>query len=1085
MREHSTRMALAALAAPVRHGALLTALAATVGALALLFGATSWAFRLGAATGPLWVLVTWSLAVIVVLGAVWGVQHRLRRTGRTEIATLLEGTREWRRGSLASLVGPPAEGVSPALLAAADRAAALELAERGAPVIRRITDHARRTGRLALVGAIAGAALLLWSRPLDGAGAALWHPRHALRAVMAPVRITVSAATIDRGEQVTVDIQADDRRGATLWLRAPGEPWRATDVTLDAAGRGEVVTAPLTTDLYARAVAGGRSSDTLVVRVRVPAFLGNVTVLAEYPSYLHLDPGPLPLDGDTIPLPAGTRLVTSGEATAALGSGAWSGPAGFRVEVRPRGTRFSTAFTPLRSGSYALTLSTAAGSSLAGAAISIPIRVIPDSAPSVDIPVPGADTVVGLDHPIPLVVDARDDHGLARLEVESRSRREIDDRVEQVTLPAGDPDHVALSWALDLRGRGFLPGDTVTVSAWATDNAPRAQRVRSRLYHLRLATLAEALAATDAATASVRSGFDSVAAAGRSLARQTEDLAHERARIDASAPRGASAPLSYEAAARASAVAQSQAQLQQQAAALRDAVSRLGRQAAAAGIADPAWQRELEQIRQELDRALTPELRQRLADLQAAIHDLDADRTRAALQDLSAQQADLRSALERSRELFRRAAIEGDLATLGARAGDLAARQSIWDSTVASAPPVSAATQERALAEEADSLAAGLGQLVAQVAQDGKDSSLAEAAQQAHSAAADMRDASDQAGKGQAGTAQEKGRSAEQKLSPLANGLAQQRKQLQSQWRADVTAALDRALAETARLAASELDLSGAFARGAPAATLRGRQAAIVEGTQRVITQLQQASGRNAIVSPQLAVSMVQAMLDMQKALDALSNGTPDLQLGGAHAGDAVDGLNAAAYLLVRNRDEVAGSGSGSGMAEAMAKMKALAGQQGSLGQSAEGLLPSLGSGAGGAQVAALGGRERAIADALERLRADGQIPGAGALADEAKELARRLQGGELDRSVVERQQRLFRRMLDAGRTLQGNEDDPDHPRVSQVAEGDSTFAPAALRQLPDAGALRMPDWNDLQRYSPEERRLVADYFRRLMAGGR
>ncbi|MGH7590906.1 MAG: hypothetical protein ACREL2_05670, partial [Gemmatimonadales bacterium] len=165
--------------------------------------------------------------------------------------------------------------------------------------------------------------------------------------------------------------------------------------------------------------------------------------------------------------------------------------------------------------------------------------------------------------------------------------------------------------------------------------------------------------------------------------------------------------------------------------------------------------------------------------------------------------------------------------------------------------------------------------------------------------------------------------------------------------------------------------------------------------------------------------------------------------------------------------------------------MKALAGQQGSLGQSAEGLLPSLGNRAGGAQVAALGGRERAIADALERLRADGQMPGAGALADEAKELARQLQGGELDRAVVERQQRLFRRMLDAGRTLQGNEDDPDHRRVSQVAAGDSTFTPAPLRQIPGADAVRMPDWNDLQRYSPEERRLVADYFRRLMAGGR
>lgn len=1084
MTDRPTRAALTALAAPLRRKAVLAIGAAAVGALGFLFGTVGWALRLGAATGPLWVLGTWFLGVVVAIGAGWALRRRLRRSSDARIAELLESTGEWRRGSLGALIGPSALGVSAALLAAADDATARTLAHRGAHALRPTSERARRLNAVAFVGAVAGAALLLWSRPLDGAGAALWHPRRALRAAVAPVRISESAATVDRGDRITLDIQADDRRHATLWLRAPGEPWRSTAVALDSVGRGQVVSAPLTADLFARAEAGGRSSDTLVVRVRVPAFLGTASVTAEYPAYVRLDPEPLPLDGDSVPLPAGTRLISSGQATTALAAGAWSGPSGFRAQVRAQGTRFSGAFTPPQSGTYALELSTTSGTPLAGAAITIPVRIIPDSAPTIDIPVPGADTVVGMDRVIPLVLEARDDHGIVRLDVESRSTRGGDDRIAEVQLPAGDPDHVAVPWNLDLRARAFQAGDTVIVSAWATDNAPTPHRVRSREYRLRLATVAEALAATATASASVRSGFDSLTAAGRALSRQTEDLARERAREAANDRSGATSSLSFEAAQRAAAVAEAEAALQRQATGLRDAVSQLQRQAAAAGIADPAWQRELDQIRQELDQALTPELRQRLADLQQAIHDLDADRTRSALQDLGAQQAAFRTALERSQELFRRAAIEGDLARLGATAGDLAQRQEAWDREVESTPAAAAAGAERSLAGQTDSLAAALAATAARVAQDGKDTALAAASQQARSAATDMRDAADQAGQGAAGAAQEKGKSAEEKLSPLANGLAQQRKQLQSAWRADVTAALDRALAETARLSASELDLGDAFVRGVPAATLRGRQAAIIEGTQRVIAQLQQASGRNAIVSPQLGVAMVQAMLDMQRALDALSSGLPDLQLGGARAGDAVDGLNAAAYLLLRNRDDVAGSGSGSGLAEAMARMKALAGQQGSLGQAAEGLLPSLGSGKDGALVESLGGRQRAIADELERLRGNGQIPGAGTFAEEAKELARRLQGGELDRAVVERQQRLFRRMLDAGRTLQGNEDDPDHPRVSQVAEGDSVHLPAALLRLPGADALRMPAWSDLSRYSPEERRLVADYFRRLMAGG-
>ncbi|MGH7732326.1 MAG: hypothetical protein ACREOE_01160, partial [Gemmatimonadales bacterium] len=110
MTEHTTRAALGALAAPLRRGALLTVGAMAVAALALLVSTASWAFRLGVATGPLWVLATWSLAIIVVIGAAWGVQRRLRSAGRMEIAALLEGTGGWRRGALASLVGSPAQG---------------------------------------------------------------------------------------------------------------------------------------------------------------------------------------------------------------------------------------------------------------------------------------------------------------------------------------------------------------------------------------------------------------------------------------------------------------------------------------------------------------------------------------------------------------------------------------------------------------------------------------------------------------------------------------------------------------------------------------------------------------------------------------------------------------------------------------------------------------------------------------------------------------------------------------------------------------------------------------------------------------
>jgi hypothetical protein len=144
--------------------------------------------------------------------------------------------------------------------------------------------------------------------------------------------------------------------------------------------------------------------------------------------------------------------------------------------------------------------------------------------------------------------------------------------------------------------------------------------------------------------------------------------------------------------------------------------------------------------------------------------------------------------------------------------------------------------------------------------------------------------------------------------------------------------------------------------------------------------------------------------------------------------------------------------------------------------------LPLAGTGAVQEQIRRLGVDQRALAERLERLRAGGQMPGAGELAQEAKELARQLEAGRLDRETVERQERLFRRMLDAGRTLQGREEDENKERQSTTARDDSVHLPPLLRARLGLGAdwFRVPSWEALQALAPDERRMVVEYFRRL-----
>ncbi len=1086
----ATRHELVRLSRPLRLRAFAGWAALGLGAAALLLGAMAWAARLEWLVAPWWVLMAWALAVGALAVVAWLAWRTLATLSASALAGRLEELGAWRRGSLTALLDSAARGTSRSLLELADRSQAADLARRGPEAAEPV---ARPVRGLALAGTlllVLGAGTLGSAGPLDGVAAAVWQPRRAWEATVAPVRLGVSESAVDQGDSVRFLVEAFGRRVATLWVRAPGESWHPRGVRLDSLGRASVSSGPLGNDLYARVTSGSRGSDTIHVRVRLPVFLGSLAVTAHYPRYLGLESEPVPTGGDTLLLPAGTRLETRGEATAPLARATWR--AGARTsELRVQRGAFSGAFVPAATGAYRLVLETASGAALAGDTVLLPIRIVADSAPQVEVPHPGGDTIAPLSLRVPLVIDARDDYGITGVALVSRriSRLGLVDsaRHEPLPVPEERPDRAILTHTLDLNRRGLLPGDTVRYFAVATDNTPQRQAGRSREYVIRLPTMSEVRAAQRQAVDAVSGRLDSLAAGSRSLERQTEDLARERPRAQGAGGRSEET-LSFEQSKRAEGVAKSQQELVRQAEELQKSLDAVRRSAEAAGLTDSAWQRQLEEIRQQIERAVSPELRERLAELQEALKNLDAEATREALERLAEAQRELREALERSRELFRRAALEGDLANLTQESRDLAREQRQWNEQIPDADSARAAEAERQLASRTDSLAASVQQVAAAVESPERKQRLDAAAQQARQAAQQMRQASAAARQGRRQQAQQQGEQAAQSLEPLGDQLQQERREMQQEWRQEVTDAIDRALAETGRLAERQLGIAEALRGGTqPTATVLAEQAAVEDGVQRLLEQVRKAAGKNALVPPGIGNALGGAQQQMRRTREAIGSAAPSAREGAEQAAGAVDALNTAAYQLLRARGEVSGSSSGSGLAEALERMAELAQQQGALGQQGAGLLPMAGSGAIREQLRRLGQRQRELAQELERLRAQGDLPGAGELSEEAKELARRLEAGRLDRQIVERQERLFRRMLDAGRTLQGQEEDEQKERQSTTASDDSVRLPPALRARlqEDDGRLRVPSWEELQRLSPEERRLVVDYFRRLAESAR
>ncbi len=1064
------------------------ALAVVLGGL----GAALAAAALGLALAPAvsGVALAWALVVATAGAATWAVLRTRHEAAAPTLGRLIESAAGGRAGSIVGVVSPTAGkgiGSSAALLLAADTQAAAVVSSAARAVDGVMRRTTRRRVAAGAGAALAGVLLFLAGSPASGRAAAFWHPVRTWRDAHAPVRLAVDRRSVRRGGSVTATITVPGAERVTLWTRGPGEPWKAMLLPLDADGHVVQQVGPIESDLFLRASSGARRSGEIKIDVALPAFLADLGLTARFPSYLDRSDEPLLVGPDAIPLPVGTTVLTSGSASVPLASAAWTLES--RVEkLRVEGTRIDGRFTPTASGIWRLQALSADGSALEGSAPELRLVIVPDSAPVVTLPVPGRDTTLPISLHQQLVADVRDDHGIARLSVVSwrvsRTGR-VGEAVRESLDVTGVGDRAIVQARLDAENRGLLPGDTLRLYVEALDNAPppMTHSGRSVEIALRLPSMEELRAEAREAARAVASAADSVSAAQRELSDRTRDLAQERSReADGRSAgrqdgRNQQGAMSFQATQRAEEIARDQAAMSQRVQELAQAVEEIARAAKAAGVDDSAFQNRLREVQELLQRALTPELEQRLRELQEALARLDPEATRQALQRLAEAQQELRRELERSEELFKRAAVEGELASLAKDAEDLQRRQTEWTKQDAQHPDSAAVAAERDLATATDSLARGVERV-------GETVPLQHSQAAARRAQRAMQEAANAASQRDSRGAQASGQEAADSLAQLPDELRQRRDSLTSAWRQETLDALDRALAETAALARRQQEVADALRNGEAGAATRARQAAVEEGTHAIEQEISAAAGRHALVSPQLEAALGYAQNQMKQAREQLEQGDPNPATAAPFAEQALDALNATAHALVRTAQRVAGAKSGSGFQEAMEQLARMAQQQQGMNGDAQGLLPMMAPGGDAVmqRLRELAGRQRALAEQLERLQAGGDASAAGALAQEARELARQLEAGRLDRRTIERQERLYRKLLDAGRSLSGDEPDEQKERTSRSATGDSVHIPAAL--LPGATGtgpkVRYPTWDELTGLTPEQRRMVLEYFRRL-----
>ncbi|MFL5612169.1 MAG: Ig-like domain-containing protein [Gemmatimonadaceae bacterium] len=687
------------------------ALAITFAALALavlVLGNARWIALPRSAPFAVWLLI----GVLDVSVILWSWRRLKQDVTRGGVAATIEREQTLRAGALRAALEVADRGTL-GRHAASEMSTRLRGAEGAlAPVSR---HRARMTAGKTVAAATISVALLAGLTPIFGDGLlALFLPVKAWNGTLLPkMEFRGLPHQVMRGEDLTLDIVAPRRSRVTLVQRTTGEGWRTSVIPVARDGSAKAHVGAMRGDLMVVVSDGRASTDTALVRVTDRPFVGAISMRANYPAYLGRAPEGLPV-GEPARVPQGTVVDIAGRASTELKTVQLVGPKD-AIALRPSGHAFTGRFTATQTAKWSWTAVGSLGP-IADVPLPLELEVVPDSVPRVELVSPATDTLVAGGDRIPLRLTVTDDHGIARVELQSWKQGAGIPVVQTLTGPQSTLwNGVAL---LDLAPRDLQPGDALHVKVVAIDNSPWAQKGESRELLLKIPTMEERRAmARDAADSAVREA-QSTASAQKSLQQRTDDASKDRgqranssrngessASSDSKANGGQQSSMSFESAEQARAVAKEQR-------ALTDRVKNLEQQAAAlqqqlkqAGALDSSLARQLRDAQDLLRQALTPELMEQMKKLEDAAQQLSGDQARQAMKDLAAMQQRLREQLEKSAEMLKRAAFEGSMQTLKDEAKDIADRErKLADSAKASGNKRNDTQQDQAkqLADRSD-----------------------------------------------------------------------------------------------------------------------------------------------------------------------------------------------------------------------------------------------------------------------------------------------------------------------------------------------------------------------------------------------
>ncbi len=840
--------------------------------------------------------------------------------------------------------------------------------------------------------------------------------------------------------------------------------------------------------------ASKRKSSEYKISVLDLPFVRNLQVKLTYPSYSKLGTQFLKENVGDVSALKGTKVSVSLRTNKTVQEAKIKFDNESETPLRISGRDVSGRFALSRSGSYHFLLADKKG--LANSdPIEYRLSVIEDQHPLVQITFPGQDVDLGKDMQLPLSIEAEDDFGFSKIRIGYRilheGNREGKEQFLDLTLAKDVRENFFLNTIWEMSNLGLFPQDVVTYFAEVFDNdrvsGPKSSR--SQTYRVRLPSIYELYDEVARGHEESFNDLQQLYEEGKTLKSKLDEIVQEMKREP---------ELDWEEQQEVQDAVRAQENTREKLQQVQEKLDQMVDRMEQNDLLSPETLQKYQELQKLVEEMLTPELLQALQKLQQSMADLDPQKMKLAMEKFAASQEEFLKSLERTLNLLKKLQIEQKLDESIRKAQELHRRQEELNKKAASDSDQQKsskyAQEQSGIKKDTESLEQELEQLqnsmsaFPQMPQNQIDAAREQSGQNLQNK---MQKAAQQFQSGNMSGAQNTGQQISQDLQQLMESLQSAQKQLSEQEKQKIMQALRRSSRDLLNLSQRQENLMESTKgtdRNTPGMTgLADKQQDMLGGLSRVTNGLYELSQETFFVTPEIGKALGKSMKGMQDALQGLEARNPGKSMQSQN--QSMSGLNEAASQIRSSMQGLSQASSAIGFQEMMQRMMGISQQQQGVNQQTSQMGQSPGEGMTMEQQAAmqrLAAEQNAVRKSLAQLlkeagnRSD-MLGDLNQVGKDMEEVVKQLQQQNFNRSIIDRQQRILSRLLDAQRSM--NRRDYSRKRQAETGQQYQVMSPQSL-----SNSRGEKDWlrNELLKamregYSKDYKELIRKYFEALV----